>query len=142
MGLQPIVLALASALRPAALAAIYALLSRSHPRRLLVTYIVAGFVFSAGFGIVVVATFHGSYLAPPKALRGVPDLIVGAAALGFAAGVASGRGLKRTPDDPAAAQSWAVRQLRNPSTRTVAVVGVATRLPGVFWTCPLDFPPR
>ncbi len=129
MSLEPLVLAVASALRPAALAATYALLSRSHPRRLLILYIAAGYAFSATLGIAAVTAFHGNYLSPPNAVGAIPDLIVGAAALGFAGWVASGRGLIRTPDDPAAVEPWALRQLRDPSVRTVMAVGVATHLP-------------
>ena len=62
MNLDVIVLALASAPRPSGVAAVYALLSASPPRRVVVAYLAAGFVFSVGFGVAVVAIFHGSGL--------------------------------------------------------------------------------
>ena len=138
MNLEPLVLGIASAVRPAGLAAIYALLSRRHPGRLLLAYIVAGFAFSAAFGIVVVAALHEADLSPPRVLSGVFDLVVGAAALGFAGGVLSGRSLQRSPDDPAASDSWALRRLREPTVPTAALVGIATHLPGLFYLLALN----
>jgi hypothetical protein len=55
-----VVLALASAPRPAGLAALYALLSASPPRRVVVAYLVAGLTFSVAVGVLVVAIFHGA----------------------------------------------------------------------------------
>ena len=62
MTFEVIVLALGSAPRPAGVAALYALLSAPHPRRVLVAYVVAGLLFSAAFGVAVVAFFHGADL--------------------------------------------------------------------------------
>ena len=138
MSIEPIVLAVASAVRPAALAAVYALVSRNHPRRLLVTYIAAGFVFSAAIGIVLVAAFHEADLSPPRVASAIFDLVVGAAALGFAAGIAAGRGLRRTPDDPAGGENWALRRLHDPTLPVAAMVGVATHLPGLFYLLALN----
>lgn len=138
MNLEPLVLGIASAVRPAGLAAIYALLSRRHPGRLLLAYIVAGFVFSAAFGIVVVTVLHEADLSPPRVLSGVFDLVVGAAALGFAAGRASGRRMIPSPDDPAASESWALRKLREPTIPVAALVGIATHLPGLFYLLALN----
>ena len=132
MNIEPLVLGTASAVRPAGLAAVYTLLSRDHPGRLLVVYIAAGFAFSAAFGIIVVGALHEADLSPPRVLSGVFDLVVGAAALGFAAGLLSGRELRRSPDDPAASESWALRKLREPTMPVAALVGIATHLPGLF----------
>src|SRR3954452_21068520 len=60
MNLDVLVLALGSAPRPAGIAALYALLSASSPRRVLVAYIAAGFTFSVAVGVLVVAIFHGA----------------------------------------------------------------------------------
>ncbi len=48
------ILAVANALRPTSLAAVYALLATKEPRRLLTAFILAGFAFSVGTGILVV----------------------------------------------------------------------------------------
>jgi hypothetical protein len=138
VNLEPLVLGTASALRPAGLATVYALMSRGHPGRLLLAYIVAGFAFSAAFGIVVVAVVHEADLTPPSVVSGIFDLVVGAAALGFAAGLASGRRLRRSPDDPTASESWALRRLREPTMPVAALVGVATHLPGLFYLLALN----
>ena len=138
MSLETIVLAVGSGARPAGLAAVYSLLSHEHRGRLLIAYIAAGFTFSAAFGIVVVAALHTADLAPPRVLSAIFDLVVGSAALGFAAGVFSGRRLARSPDDPAGSESWALRKLRNPSMPIAAFVGVATHLPGLFYLLALN----
>ena len=138
MNLEPLVLGIASAVRPAGLAAIYALLSRGHPGRLLLAYILAGFVFSAAFGIFVVTLLHEADLSPPRVLSGIFDLVVGAAALGFAAGRASGRRMIPSPDDPAVSETWALRRLREPTVPVAALVGIATHLPGLFYLLALN----
>jgi hypothetical protein len=138
VNLEAIVLAIGSGARPAGLAAVYSLLSRDHPRRLLATYIGAGFIFSAGFGIVVVLAFRSADLHPPTVLSGIFDLVVGAAALGFAAGVLAGRSLSRSPDDPSGADNWALRKLREPTIPSAALVGIATHLPGLFYLLALQ----
>jgi hypothetical protein len=138
MSIEALVLALGSALRPAGLAAVYALLARDHPRQLLFAYLVVGYIFSAGFGILAVGLFQTADLHPPTVLSGIFDLVVGSAALGFAAGVYSGRTLSRSPDDMAGSESWALRKLREPSAPIAAVVGIATHLPGLFYLLALN----
>ena len=92
MNLDVIVLAVASAPRPAGITALYALLSASHPRRVLVAYVAAGVAFSVAVGVLVVATFHGAKVD----YRGTDvysaiELVAGVAALGLAVGVGTGR---------------------------------------------------
>src|SRR5829696_8803321 len=87
-----LVLALASAPRPAGIAALYALLSASSPRRVVVAYVAAGFMFSVAVGVLVVAIFHGAGID----YRGTDvyaaiELLVGWAPLGFAIAVEAGR---------------------------------------------------
>jgi hypothetical protein len=138
VNLEAIVLAVGSGARPAGLAAVYSLLARDHPRRLLAAYIGAGFAFSAGFGIIVVLAFSNADLHPPRVLSGIFDLVVGAAALGFAAGILAGRSLSRSPDDPSGTENWALRKLREPTLGSAALVGVATHLPGLFYLLALN----
>jgi hypothetical protein len=138
VNLEAIVLAVGSGARPAGLAAVYSLLSREKPGRLLVSYIAAGFVFSAGFGVIVVTAFSNADLAPPRVLSAIFDLVVGAAALGFAAGVYAGRSLNHSPDDPSGSESWALRKLREPTVPIAGVVGIATHLPGLFYLLALN----
>jgi len=53
--LELIVLALATAVRPTSLAAIYALLSSSAPRRLMTLYVIAGTAFTLVVGLLVLS---------------------------------------------------------------------------------------
>lgn len=134
------ILALASAIRPStSLAAVYALLSTSRPRQLLAPFIVFGFAVSAGIGILVVSVLHGVDLPGGRSdFTAVVDIAAGVAALGFAAGVWSGRvsrpGRQREPSEP----SWPVRMLRRPSLKVAAAAGVVTHVPGLFYLVALN----
>jgi Sap, sulfolipid-1-addressing protein len=139
MNLDVLVLALASAPRPAGIAALYELLSASHPRRVLVAYLLAGFTFSAAVGVLVVAIFHGAGID----YRGTDvysaiELVGGLAALGFAVAVGTGRRRPPARDEGAGQGSAMIRRLRNPSVTEAAVAGVATHLPGLFYLLALN----
>ncbi len=139
MNLDVLVLALASAPRPAGIAALYALLSASHPRRVLVAYLLAGFTFSVAVGVLVVAIFHGAGID----YRGTDayaaiELVGGLAALGFAVAVGTGRRQPPARDEGAHQGSAITRRLRNPSVTAAAVAGVATHAPGLFYLVALN----
>jgi hypothetical protein len=139
MNLDVLVLALASAPRPAGIAALYALLSASSPRRVLLAYIAAGFTFSAAVGVLVVAIFHGAGID----YRGTDvyaaiELIGGLAALGFAIAVGTGRRELPSRDSASREESKIIRGLRNPTLTTAAVAGVATHVPGLFYIVALN----
>ena len=139
MNLDVIVLALASAPRPSGVAATYALLSASPPRRVVVAYLGAGLVFSVGFGVVVVAVFHsaGLHYRDSNAYAAI-ELLGGVAALGFAAGFASGRRQLPRRNEHAGEESALARRLRHPTMATASVAGVATHLPGLFYLLALN----
>ena len=139
MNLDVIVLAIASAPRPAGIAALYALLSAPHPRRVLAAYLVAGVTFSVGLGVLVVAIFHGAAID----YRGTEvysaiELLGGVAALGFAIAVGTGRRHPPARDQSASEGSALTRRLRNPTVITASVAGVATHLPGLFYLVALN----
>ena len=139
MNLDVLVLALASAPRPAGIAALYALLSASSPRRVLLAYIAAGFTFSAAVGVLVVAIFHGAGID----YRGTDvyaaiELIGGLAALGFAIAMGTGRRELPSRDSASREESKIIRGLRNPTVTTAAVAGVATHVPGLFYIVALN----
>jgi hypothetical protein len=138
MNLDVIVLALASAPRPSGVAALYALLSASPPRRVVFAYLAAGLAFSVGFGVAVVAIFHGAgfHYRDSDAYAAI-ELLGGVAALGFAAGVATGRRQLPNRNDHAE-DSAIVRRLRHPTVVTASVAGVATHLPGLFYLLALN----
>jgi hypothetical protein len=134
-----IVLALASAARPAGIAALYALLSAAHPRRVLVAYLVAGATFSVAIGVLVVTIFKGAEIDYGGTdLDSAIELLAGVAALGYALGVGSGRRQPPSRDQGAAHRSAIIGRLRNPSVTTASVAGVATHLPGLFYLVALN----
>jgi hypothetical protein len=137
--LEVILLAVASAPRPAGLGALYALLSASHPRRVLIAYLVAGFTFSVALGVTVVAIFHGAEIEYGGTdLDSAIELLGGVAALGFAVGVGTGRAQPPSRDESAGERSAVIRRLRHPSAITAAAAGVATHLPGLFYLVALN----
>ena len=139
MNLEVILLAVASAPRPAGLAALYALLSASHPRRVLIAYLVAGFTFSVALGVTVVAIFDGAEIEYGGTdVDSAIELLAGVAALGFAVGVGTGRAQPPSRDESAGERSAVIRRLRHPSARTAAAAGVATHLPGLFYLVALN----
>jgi hypothetical protein len=139
MNLDVIVLALASAPRPAGIAALYALLSAPHPRRVLAAYLVAGVTFSVGLGVLVVAIFHGAAIDYRSTeVYSAIELLGGVAALGFAIAVGTGRRQPPARDQSASEGSAITRRLRNPTVVTASVAGVATHLPGLFYLLALN----
>ena len=127
------------AVRPAALASVYALLASSTPARPLAAYTIASLATSAFAGAIVVLALHGVRLETgTSTANAIIELAGGAAALGFAAGLATGRirgefRSERSTGDPRIA-----RQLRNPSLRVAAAAGVATHLPGLLYLLGLN----
>ena len=137
MSLEALALAVVCAFRPTALASVYALLSSSKPPRPLAAYTIAALASSAIAGAIVVLVLHG--VGPEtETVHPVIELVGGAAALGFAAGIATGRirGVPRSEDSKG--DSRLVGQLRNPSLRVAAAAGVATHLPGLLYLLGLN----
>jgi hypothetical protein len=138
VSVEVVVLAVANALRPTSLAAVYALLSTKEPRRLLGAFIVAGVAFSVAAGIVVVVVINGAQIRHGRSsFDGIVDLVAGVATLGFAAGLAQGRMQRPRRAEPARPTRLS-RRLRNPSLAVAAAAGVATHLPGLFYLVGLN----
>jgi hypothetical protein len=144
MSLDALVLALASVIRLTSLAAVYAMLSAARPARLLTAYIVAGFAFSAGVGIVLVILL-GVPAGPkgPEDVRAVIAFVLGAISLGYAAGLLIERLLRPRRDATGAAHgpgsdSWLGRRLAHLSTPSAALAGILTHLPALFYLAALS----
>ena len=138
------VLAVASVIRPLSVAAVYAMLSVARPTRLLTAYVVAGVVFSAGIGIVLVILL-GVSTGPqaPDELRAVIPFILGAVSLSYATGLLSGWVQAPVPDRTGTtpgpdSSSWLGRQLADLSPRRAALAGVLTHKPGLFYLAALS----
>jgi hypothetical protein len=130
---EVIVLGLASAFRPAGIAAITALLGSRAPQRSLLIFLVAGFAFSTIVGLLVVLGLHQVSGYRGGSVAGdVGDLLIGVAVLGFAAGLLAGR----TGRPAGAGSRWTAR-LRDPSAGVLVAAGVATHLPGLFYLAAL-----
>jgi hypothetical protein len=144
MNFEALVLGLFSGLRPGtSLAAVLALLRAPAPQRLLLAFTAAGFASSWAIGLVVVGVFHGADVAVGgSSFTAVLDVAIGAALLGFAAGLHRGwvqpphRGGSR-PSAPTSSSRFA-RGLRNPSARVAAVAGIGTHLPGLIYLAALN----
>jgi hypothetical protein len=139
VSLEALALAVVCAVRPTALASVYALLSSSAPPRPLAAYTIAGLASSASAGAIVVLVLHGVRLETgTTTVNAVIELAGGAAALGFAGGIATGRIRGLSTREHSKGDSRLVRQLRNPSLRVAATAGVATHLPGLLYLLGLN----
>lgn len=127
------------AVRPAALASVYALLASSTPARPLAVYTIASLVTGAFAGAIVVLALHGVWLETgTSTANSIIELAGGAAALGFAAGIATGRLRGGSRSERSTGDPRIARQLRNPSLRVAAAAGVATHLPGLLYLLGLN----
>ena len=92
MSLEALALAVIRAIRPTALASVYALLSSPTPRRRWRHTRSPAVASSAIAGAIVVLILHGVRLETGSStVNAVIELAGGGAALGFAAGIATGR---------------------------------------------------
>jgi Sap, sulfolipid-1-addressing protein len=142
VSVEAFVLALSTVVRPTSAAAVFAMLSAARPRRLLLAYVVTGFVFSAGVGVAVVIVL-GGWTGPtaPDHVRALIGIVIGALSVGYAAGLLSGQIERRVraADGPVLpADSWLGRQLADLSPARAALAGVLTHLPGLFYLAALN----
>jgi hypothetical protein len=136
---EAILLAVANAMRPAGLAALYALLSAPDSRRLLIAYIATGFVWSVAIGILVVSAFHGVNVeVGTSTASSIIYVLGGGAALALSVAMATGRVRAETDPDSPTEESRLVRRLRNPSMALARGAGIATHLPGLFYLLGLN----
>jgi hypothetical protein len=134
-----LLLAAANAARPAAAAAVYALLAGRRPRSGLIAFIAAGALFSTAAGVLVVVGAQVALGVDRSGTRAdVVNLLAGVAALGFSAGILRG-GVRRTPGRPGGGRraAWRAR-LADPSPAVAAAAGMATHLPGLLYLVALN----
>jgi hypothetical protein len=135
---QILVLGLASALRPTAAAAVYALLAGARPRRSLAAYLLAVSAFSIAVGVLVVGVLHGAHgLERTSTASAVIALLAGAGLIGFAAGLLY-RPRREVPARGSTRSGPWRQRLKDPSIGVAALAGVATHLPGLFYIAGLN----
>jgi hypothetical protein len=142
MNIEVLALGVLSGLRPAtAQAAVIALLRTVAPRRSLLAYTAAGLTMSVAIGIVVVTVFDGigARLGHSNFTAAV-DIVVGVAALGFAAGVWRAGLADRIHDRHTASghDTRIARRLREPSLVDAAAAGMVTHVPGLIYVMALN----
>lgn len=137
---EVVALALLSTIRPTSLAAVYALLCTSSPRRLMIIYNTVGIAFTVGFGLIVIWAFDGiSYDSGSDQTMGIAELAGGILVLGFATSVLTGRvGGPRADDAPAAGNRFKELLERRATPKTAAIAGPLTHIPGLFYLIALN----
>ena len=140
MNIEALILGLVSGLRPAtAQAAVIALLKAPAAARTLLAFTLAGFASSVLIGIVVFFVLDGAGgTFGHSRFAAVFDVVVGVAALGFAAGVQRGGLSRRRERPPNRATSAIATRLQRPSMATAAAAGVATHVPGLIYLAALN----
>jgi hypothetical protein len=138
--IELILLGLVTAVRPAGVAAVYALVTAPAPRRLMSAYVIAGLAFTVTFGLIVILAFKGAHIrAGTSRTTAIAEIIGGALALAGGTLVLTGR--IRGPakhDAPKPSGRWASALDRHLTTRTAAIAGPATHIPGLFYLIALD----
>ncbi|MGO8906387.1 MAG: GAP family protein [Solirubrobacteraceae bacterium] len=140
MTIEIILLALASAIRPTSLVAVYALVRESPPTRLMAAYLVAGLAFTVTVGVAVIFAFSGIELhAGTDRTEAIAEILAGVLALGLGVAVLAGRvRVGAVADDrPTDARGKRLRQIKV-TTRTAALAGPATHIPGLLYILALD----
>jgi Sap, sulfolipid-1-addressing protein len=134
---EALVLALTTVVRPMSAAAVVAMVSTPHPRRLLVSYIVAGLAFSLAVGTVVVLAVQGLGPSTDSGGRPLVDTALGALALTYAAAAAFGW-LPQRRVGSAPGSGWMRKRLQQLSPAAAAAAGVVTHLPGLVYLAALN----
>lgn len=140
MIIEILVLALASTIRPTSLAAVCTLLAHDARRALMWVYVAAGLAFTVGFGLVVVFAFHGIHIdAGADRTTGVADIAGGVLALAFGVALLTRRvGSREGGDAPRVGGGHDVLRGRRLTSRTAALAGPLTHLPGLFYLIALN----
>ena len=140
MTIEIILLALASAVRPTSLVAVYALVREHPPARLMAAYVAAGLAFTVTVGVAVIFASSGIELhAGTDRTKGVAEILAGVLALGLGIAVLAERvhvGAV-TNGRPTGGRGERLRQ-RKVTTRTAALAGPATHIPGLLYLLALD----
>ncbi|HEY2437985.1 MAG TPA: GAP family protein, partial [Solirubrobacteraceae bacterium] len=135
MTIQIILLALASAVRPTSLVALYALVRHHPPGRLMAAYVAAGLAFTLTVGLAVIFVCSGIELhSGAERTRAIAEISAGVLAIVLGIAVLAGR--VRVGDLSHGRGTGERRERlehRKITTRTAALAGPATHVPGLFY---------
>jgi Sap, sulfolipid-1-addressing protein len=138
---QIVLLALASGLRPSSFVAVYTLVRDRSPSRLMTAYVAAGLAFTFAVALVVLLVFSGIDLrAGTSRTRAIAEIAAGAFTLALGTAVA----LRRGPSWRSVDASGGANRLRSGlqgrqiTTRTAALAGAVTHIPGLLYLLALD----
>lgn len=140
MTIEIVLLALASAIRPTSLVAVYALVRERPSVRLMVVYVATGLAFTVTVGLVVIFVFSGIEVhAGTDRTKAIGEILAGAVAIGLGLAMLTRRVHVETVLD---GRSGGARRERlqhlNITTRTAALAGPATHIPGLLYVLALD----
>jgi uncharacterized membrane protein YfcA len=138
VSIQALFLSLTAIVRPTSLAALFAIMSTRHPRRLLVCYLLAGLSFSVCVGVVVVfALGEWSGWGRSRTDHPVLDVVFGCCFLVYALVIVIRRPKTDdvTPPRPAALMGRVTAKM---SPAVAALTGVITHLPGLVYLAALN----
>lgn len=138
MSTEALLLALSTVVRPTTVAALFAILATRSPHRLLLAYVAAGVAFTLAVGMLVVLLLAGLASATSSSVaRPILDLVLGGAALGYAAAAWAGWAPQRR-ERPTDSPGWMARRLASLTTRGAVAAGVLTHLPGLVYLAALN----
>jgi hypothetical protein len=106
----------------------------------MVAYIAAGAAFTVSFGLMVILVFHGvGEDADSKPAVAAAEIVGGSIAIALGLLLLTGRiGGGDTGDAPQTPNRWVALLNERVTTRTAAVAGPVTHLPGVFYFVALN----
>jgi hypothetical protein len=137
---QIILMALASAIRPASLVAVYALVRERRPARLMAAYVAAGLAFTVTVGAAVIFVSSGIELhAGTNRTKAIAEILAGTLAISLGVAVLGGRVRIGAVTDGRPTHGRGERaKHRKITTRTAALAGPATHIPGLLYLVALD----
>jgi Sap, sulfolipid-1-addressing protein len=138
--IQIVLLALASAVRPTSLVALYTLVRHHPPARLIGAYVAAGLAFTVTVGATVIFVCSGIELhAGTDRTKAIAEISVGILALLLGIAVLVGRvrvgGVSHSRPAGDRIERLEHREI---TTRTAALAGPATHVPGLLYLMALD----
>ena len=140
MTIEIILLALASAVRPTSLVAVYALVREQPPAHLMAAYVAAGLAFTVAVGVVVIFVCSGIELhAGTDRTKAIAEILAGVLALGLGVAVLAGRvSVGAVTNDRPTRGRRERHQQRKITPRSAALAGPATHIPGLLYLVALD----